>query len=747
MAVFPCESIAEVWTDWEWDDGLIHWWISILSFTHGEDYISNSTFKECTDSSLLEKKLPKQMVAKVVIIIIDAWQERFFFHQKSMQFLHQLISNGQAVAFSARVQSPTVTMPRIKAATTGMIPSFVDIVRNFASDSISSDNIIDQLKNKGYRCRFCGDDTWLRLFPNRFDNLSVGVTSFYVSDFKEVDENVTACMRASFENNAFRKWDLVILHYLGLDHIVPGHSLGGMHKEIDIKLHEMDVVIQEIYLKLQEVYSMYNILQTCHSNFSVIVFGDHGMTESGSHGGSSKLETYVPVVYIDGKNRSAGNKVLSGAFLSLIFVKLQILVPSIEQIDIVPTLATLFNVPIPKKNLGITFLPYLATDNSDPFVLLSLLRNCEQFQMLGTISDKLHDYISDLSSVLREYCARNTVTNCSRLVRNCMQKLREIQSKLIRDGTAYGSQSAINLAIFMQFLLFAEFFASSLIEEEHDLQVSRKRKACHKILTLLCIIFIHRFCRGYVESSRRRWVMEEDILPSNGTGWISYYEILTSIGSFNNVPDPSNLLFILSFYRITFLLAFFGNIFLLLKLRNCFLCMVLWVIFIMRAHNLPLAILNLVLGYCLTSVDASPLLVIRAVYSSFFYLGNSNSFSTIDIAVGFAGVKTYQPVIIALQIMLNTYSGPLLIIFGWWQSFVGQSSKLLSQKLQTALLCYMSFVVHFNISFCMLSLCIQRYHLFIWSTFAPKFLYEFAHLITLTLVTLSLLTVHKFSIN
>ncbi|VDO18056.1 unnamed protein product [Brugia timori] len=166
-----------------------------------------------------------------------------------MQFLRQLTNDGQAVAFIAHVQTPTVTMPRIKASnsfsvkfqavTAGVIPSFADVVMNFASTSITSDNIIDRLNDKGYRCTFCGDETWLRLFPNRFDNHSAGVTSFYVNDFKEVDDNVTFCMRSRLENSAADTWDVMILHYLGLDHI----------GQIEKKLKFMRLKLVYLYIK------------------------------------------------------------------------------------------------------------------------------------------------------------------------------------------------------------------------------------------------------------------------------------------------------------------------------------------------------------------------------------------------------------------------------------------------------------------------------------------------------------------
>lgn len=77
-------------------------------------------------------------------------------------------------------------MPRVKAITTGSVPSFVDLVLNFAeSDDTSTlstqDSWLAQLKAKGDRgLVMYGDDTWLRLFPGFFRRAD-GTTSFFVS--------------------------------------------------------------------------------------------------------------------------------------------------------------------------------------------------------------------------------------------------------------------------------------------------------------------------------------------------------------------------------------------------------------------------------------------------------------------------------------------------------------------------------------------------------------------------------------
>ena len=88
--------------------------------------------------------------------------------------------------YTAHATAPTITMPRVKALTTGSIPSFLDVVLNFAeSDTTSSlarqDTWLSQMRAKrDGRLVMYGDDTWLKLFPGMFTRAD-GTTSFFVS--------------------------------------------------------------------------------------------------------------------------------------------------------------------------------------------------------------------------------------------------------------------------------------------------------------------------------------------------------------------------------------------------------------------------------------------------------------------------------------------------------------------------------------------------------------------------------------
>jgi predicted AlkP superfamily pyrophosphatase or phosphodiesterase len=82
-------------------------------------------------------------------------------------------------------------MPRVKALTTGSVPSFLDLILNFAESDTSSslatqDTWLAQLRRRGEgrddgKVVFYGDDTWLKLFPGGFFGRSEGTSSFFVS--------------------------------------------------------------------------------------------------------------------------------------------------------------------------------------------------------------------------------------------------------------------------------------------------------------------------------------------------------------------------------------------------------------------------------------------------------------------------------------------------------------------------------------------------------------------------------------
>lgn len=124
----------------------------------------------------------------------------------------------------------------------GSLPTFVDAGRNFASSSITEDNIISQLKSLQKNITFMGDDTWESLFPDSFQK-SFPFPSFNVMDLHTVDNGVIAHLIPELKTN---DWDVLIGHFLGVDHC--GHKYGPYHPEMASKLTQMDAVLRYVVL-------------------------------------------------------------------------------------------------------------------------------------------------------------------------------------------------------------------------------------------------------------------------------------------------------------------------------------------------------------------------------------------------------------------------------------------------------------------------------------------------------------------
>ena len=117
---------------------------------------------------------------------------------------------------------------------------------------------------------------------------------------------------------------------------------------------------------------------------------------------------------------------------------------------------------------------------------------------------------------------------------------------------------------------------------------------------------------------------------------------------------------------------------------------------------------------------------------AFFYLGNSNSLSSIDVGAGYAGMEYFSPVIVSALLAVHTYSGPLLGIVG----YATQTDSLVSL--------YNCLVVSLSLElsvFAVLST-LLRYHLFVWTVFSPKLLYEGMHLLVMTLIISAVALLH-----
>ncbi|KAK8007876.1 hypothetical protein PG989_001866 [Apiospora arundinis] len=491
---------------------------------------------------------------RLVFMVVDALRSDFVYTDGTgFQFTQSLIKDGAAMPFTAHATSPTVTMPRLKAITTGSIPSFLDVILNLDEADTSSqlsaqDSWLAQMKaKKTGKLLLYGDDTWLKLFPDTFDRAD-GTSSFFVSDFTEVDNNVTRHITSELRQD---DWNTMVLHYLGLDHI--GHKSGPRSVNMVPKQHEMDGIVREIYGALETQPHLQSTL--------LVLIGDHGMNDAGNHGASSAGETSPALVFMSPKLKSIAKPATVPAPFDEDFQYYT----KVDQSDLAPTLGALLGFPVPKNNLGAfiqDFLPFWSNRHDQMHLLLS---NAKQiFDIIAAASgvSLTTDYASstcrDLSTVAEELACElqsisqsvNTEASDDQEKRLSMwlQRAQELMSsmasnydmsKLVQGGAS--AVLALTLAIASLIMVgdarwnllpFAAItilygimmFASSYVEEEHHFwywsasawlfYVTLSRATRQKrtpAITAVAALVVMRLIRGWNQTGQK-FAGEPDIV-------------------------------------------------------------------------------------------------------------------------------------------------------------------------------------------------------------------------------------------
>lgn len=250
--------------------------------------------------------------------------------------------NSSIYTFYATV--PTITHPRLEALGTGSQPPFLAFTASFSKPFIEDDNILYQLKNTGYRSQVIGKSPWTAIYSSEhYEHIDADVP--YKA--KALDQYVNEKVKTKLKED---NWDFLLTHADELDHISHTrtiNSVAGM-KEIE----EDDKLIDR-NIKLMGDETL------------LVAFGDHGtQINEGTHGGPSKEETEAAFFChakkgftfkyfqypekLPQKTRDLIEKLKQKRSEMFKFLTRD----AFYQVDIVPTTASMFNMPIPFRNLG-----------------------------------------------------------------------------------------------------------------------------------------------------------------------------------------------------------------------------------------------------------------------------------------------------------------------------------------------------------------------------------------------------------
>uniref|UniRef100_K3WUI9 GPI ethanolamine phosphate transferase 2 C-terminal domain-containing protein n=1 Tax=Globisporangium ultimum (strain ATCC 200006 / CBS 805.95 / DAOM BR144) TaxID=431595 RepID=K3WUI9_GLOUD len=292
----------------------------------------------------------------------------------NMPYTRGLVTSGQALGYVGHASVPTVTMPRLKAIVTGKAPAFIDILKNFNSVALSEVNLVDLFVAHGHRIVFYGDDTWLKLFPSAFQR-SDGTSGFFTRDTVEVDDNVTRHLKdeldPTMQASESQDWDVLVLHYLGLDHV--GHLRGPRSTMMVDKLHEMDAIVAQVHASVQQQDALRREKSPSALPSLIVLCSDHGMSEVGNHGGATVEESSALMLFL----RGDGHNMKQDSYQQ-----------KRKQVDLVPTIASLFGLGIPPYSTGLILDEVVQASALSPgatHYISALLANYDQLYKLAVV--------------------------------------------------------------------------------------------------------------------------------------------------------------------------------------------------------------------------------------------------------------------------------------------------------------------------------------------------------------------------
>ncbi|KEG11473.1 ethanolamine phosphotransferase [Trypanosoma grayi] len=341
--------------------------------------------------------------------------------------------------------TPTATAQRIKAIVTGTVPAFLEAGANLNTEEVLSDSLLRQLRRRSI---LLGDDTWLNLFPDDGKNSSlwkrtIAYPPFNVSDFDSNDENVMANLLPLLESETVEQAPhdyakLIVAHFLGIDHI--GHRHHSQHPSMGVKLAALDESLRNMSRVLR--HQRQSATRTL-----VLVFGDHGMTNSGDHGGDSyqETDTFLYAELFDGNDSSAESlppearrrkaDMTQMRWRENIDIDLERLkqcrntagvhpdkLSAAHQVDTTPTIAALLGIPIPFSSIG-RILPEIVA-LADAEADIEALEACNWRQVASCIEESkvpMKDSWIDDNLPLRERVAQ--MSYFARKTRNAMGRL------------------------------------------------------------------------------------------------------------------------------------------------------------------------------------------------------------------------------------------------------------------------------------------------------------------------------------
>ncbi|MCS6902317.1 MAG: alkaline phosphatase family protein, partial [Myxococcales bacterium] len=261
-----------------------------------------------------------RLASHLLLVVVDGLRLDVARDRERMPFFSEaMMQHRSAELWAGRV---SMTTSAILSLGTGQRGSFEQMVRNLNPAPPPYDSWLKQGKKAGRRLLLVGDPAWYEMYGDSFEDRRLDPEGVAIDvDFNHQTFRDTRVMRD-------RMPDVLVAHFVTPDH--QGHAYGIQSERYRRHIRDFDRQLHEL-------------LREFSPSWTVVVLGDHGAADSGTHGSDVAIQRST-VIYAYGPGISPPGPSP---------------VPRVDQADLAGTLAVLLGVPMPAHSRGHVLVDWL----------------------------------------------------------------------------------------------------------------------------------------------------------------------------------------------------------------------------------------------------------------------------------------------------------------------------------------------------------------------------------------------------
>lgn len=333
--------------------------ISILLFFKSL-FVAHSTPSEINTKPISEKRFNR-----LIYLVMDGLRfDAFIPVNKQGRYYNNMTIGAdpdvESRCFLTIAGIPTATSVRVVSLMTGAPTNPLEILQTFTPHSIRLDTLI---RKSPPDISFFGDECWTKLFESLAGHSSAMPSYSRLDQAGREDELMSLLIDRITSTADEESGQFTFVHFNTLD--TYGHAFGVNHDTVKETLERWNDYLYRIYNAMDE-------------NTLFVALSDHGVTDEGQHGGSSKEELAAFSCFFT-KGRALGSNVLDNRELSSYYqfmrkfynidrcntdgdwIAAKTPYNIIHQDDIILTISYLLGIPPPFNAYG-NLIPFIVRD-------------------------------------------------------------------------------------------------------------------------------------------------------------------------------------------------------------------------------------------------------------------------------------------------------------------------------------------------------------------------------------------------